>query len=685
MERIQAVDYHDIAKPITPRLAPDGTHVAFVRRIPTDDESYEATIYLVGTDGSDTPRQFSLQEGEDADPRWSPSGDRIAFTSTRGADDDRQQLWVLPIDGGEARQVTDVVGGVTDIAWSPDGTRIAFTQSVTADDRDEGRDLSVPDEYEPEDPDPRVIERTVYRSAQRYFDGRHAHLYLVDLEKTDDELSGDAMTRLTTGTVSAASPAWIDETSLYYTDGWVGDDPDDSIEYDIIRYDLTAEESTHIHRASGWGKRLAVDDIGRVVFPTVKPERASLQQTELDLYDPSDESCSRITEDFDRTVAVTVAPQWGPNDTDLYFVTPDEGSDHLWAINPTTETTPRSVIHDGRITGFDVGPESEIAITMSEWDHPGDVFVVREEARTRLTHLNRDYLEDVHVGTPKAIEFASPQGTVEGWVLRPPAVESDEPTPLIVEVHGGPHSMWTTSGTMWHEFQTLAARGYTVFWSNPRGSTGYGREYMQAIDRNWGEVTLTDVLAGVDYVCEHEAIDEDEVYVTGGSFGGFMTGWAVGTTDRFTAAVAQRGVYDLLAFYGGTDGAYKLLEGDFDTTPWEEPTFLWEQSPVASAHRVTTPTLVIHSDTDYRTPVSTAELFYRLLRKHDVDTRFVRYPREGHELSRSGEPAHVVDRIERIARWFDGYSGYHDVPPALEREPDAGLSVENDDSADDAE
>ncbi len=223
---------------------------------------------------------------------------------------------------------------------------------------------------------------------------------------------------------------------------------------------------------------------------------------------------------------------------------------------------------------------------------------------------------------------------------------------------------------MWHEFQTLAARGYVVFWCNPRGSTGYGEAHATAIDRDWGRVTLADVLAGVETVCEWEYVDDSEVFVTGGSFGGFMTAWAVSHTDRFRAAAAQRGVYDLTGF---TARRTRSTSRVISTRPWEEPEFLWEQSPVSNIPDVETPTLVLHSDRDYRTPANTAELFYLGLQKHGVDTRLVRYPREGHELSRSGEPTHVVDRIERIVRWFDGYSEHHDAPPALECDRDDGL------------
>src|SRR6056297_1676270 len=187
METVRASDYHDIVQTGEPRISPDGERVAFVRKVPKEDDEYEATIYVVPV-GGDEPRQFTVSEGVDSQPRWSPSGDRLAFVSTRGADDDRPQLWVMPTGGGEARQVTDVVGGVAEITWSPDGSRIAFTQQVTEDDREEGRDTGLDgDEFEPDEPDPRVIDRKVYRAGQRYFDGKRAHVYVVDLKSDDDE------------------------------------------------------------------------------------------------------------------------------------------------------------------------------------------------------------------------------------------------------------------------------------------------------------------------------------------------------------------------------------------------------------------------------------------------------------------------------------------------------------------
>ena len=674
MQRIEASEYHDIAQVTAPRVSPDGETVAFVRKVPEDEDSYEATIYLVST-GGDEPRRFTLGEGVDSEPRFSPDGERLAFVSTRGADDDRPQLWVVPVDGGEGRQVTNVAGGVSNIAWRPDGNAIAFVQRASAEDREEERDIDVPAEYEPDPPDPRVTERTVYRSMQQYFDDKRTHVYLADLEDDD-------VTRLTEGDADYDSPTWKDADTLYYTES-VGDpDPDDSLEYDIVEHSLETGDASAVHTTTGWGMHLDATSDGRIAHLYTEADQATLRQTELAVLDVDANEVTMPTATLDRTLGLAAAPQWGPEEERLYFTTPDEGAVTLWA-GTDDETAPTRVLREdgASLGGIDVG-EDIVAFVKSEWDHPGDVFVTTRGGaeQHRLTRINAEYLDERAVSRPEELRYEGPDGEeLQGWLLTPPDFDADETYPLVVEVHGGPHAMWTTSGTMFHEFQTLAARGYVVFWSNPRGSAGYGEEFMAAIERDWGNTTMADVMAGVAVVTEREYVDEEQAFLTGGSFGGFMTGWIIGQTDFFEAAVSQRGVYDLTGFYGSTDAAYKLVEGDFDTTPWEEPAFLWDQSPVGHAHEVDTPTLVLHSEDDYRTPICTAELFYRILKKHGVETRLVRYPDEGHELSRSGQPGHVVDRLERIVRWFDGYSDYHDVPPALERDPGEGLSASVDD------
>jgi dipeptidyl aminopeptidase/acylaminoacyl peptidase len=695
MNRIEAADYHDLVRVDDPQLSPSGERVAFVRLTADDDETTGATIYVVPI-GGDEPRQFTASDGVDGQPRWSPDGSMLAFASTRG-EGDRQQLWLLPTGGGEARRVTSVVGGIGDLAWSPDGSMLLFSQQTTAGNREARRDVAVGSDYEPETPDPRVIDRMIYRAGAEYTDGRRSHVYTLDVEAAlegavdpdegsgeDDTEAGAAITRLTDGDADYVFPSWGDSETVYYATK-TGEEPDDSVEYDIVEHDVSdtsreSDETEAFARTTGWLGGLDATAESRVAFEYTDEERLTLGQTELRVHDRETGTETTPTEPLDRSVGHGSTFEWGPEGERLYFTTPDEGSTVLWSVPGDASEEPTKVYGDDvTVESFSVGRDA-VAYVQSEWDHPGDLFVTTRGGNemTRLTRVNESALNDRAVAQPEELWFESDGHEIQGWLLTPPDFDPDETYPLIVEIHGGPHSQWTTSGTVWHEFQTLAARGYVVFWSNPRGSTGYGEAHMSAIKRDWGDVTLTDVLAGVDVICERDYVDDDELYVTGGSFGGFMTAWAVGQTDRFRAAVSQRGVYDLTSFYGSTD-AFKLIEGDFGTTPWEEPEFLWAQSPAAHVPNVATPTLVLHSDRDYRTPANTAELFYLGLKKHGTGTRLVRYPREGHELSRSGEPGHVVDRIERIARWFDGYSTYHEVPPALERSRSAGLSSADED------
>jgi dipeptidyl aminopeptidase/acylaminoacyl peptidase len=673
MNTVSASDYHDLVRVSDPRISPDCEQVAFVRKVPRDAERYEATIHTVSMGGGE-PRRLTLAEGVDSEPQWSPSGDRLAFVSTRGSDD-RPQLWVLPTDGGEARQVTEVAGGVSAIRWSPDGERIAFVQSSTPAEREEGLDLALEDpDYEREPPDPRVIDRQIYRADARYFDGGRSHVYSA-------ELATDEVTRHTEGDYDYVSPDWDDAGTLYYAVKRT-EDPDDDVLYDVVADDLdTDSEAETITQTTAWEPGLAAAGDGLVAYLRSPEERLTLRQIDIEVFDRGDGRTARLTDSLDRTVES--APKWGPDAERVYFLTPDEGSVALRRVAADGNEPAEVVIGDGHVDGFDPGRDA-VAVTRSEWDHPGDVFASTPAGgeTNRLTRVNADYLDDRAIPQPEEVRFESDGEEIQGWVLAPPNLDREaarasddaDDRPLLVEIHGGPHVMWSTGGTTWHEFQTLAARGYVVFWCNPRGSTGYGEEFMAAIERDWGTITMEDVLAGADLVCERPYVDETQQFVTGGSFGGYMTGWIVGHTDRFEGAVAQRGVYDLSSFYGSTD-AFKLIEWEFSTRPWQEPEFLHERSPVAHADRVTTPTLVMHAEEDYRVPIGGGEAFYRALKKNGVETRLVRYPREGHELSRSGEPAHVVDRIERIARWFDGYSDHHDAPPATER-GDEGLSAD---------
>jgi dipeptidyl aminopeptidase/acylaminoacyl peptidase len=274
----------------------------------------------------------------------------------------------------------------------------------------------------------------------------------------------------------------------------------------------------------------------------------------------------------------------------------------------------------------------------------------------QLTDANSKWLAEKTLGEVEDLWFDSADGTpIHGWIVKPPDFDPRKKYPLILSIHGGPHVMWSRHTlTMWHEWQMQAASGYVVFASNPRGSDGYGYDFRSLLRNHWGEADLPDLMAGVEQVIAKGYVDPERLVITGGSYGGFMTAWVIGHDDRFKAAVSQRGVYDLISFYSTTDIPL-LMERSFFATPWDDPQHLWKYSPLAYVENMHTPLLLIHSDNDFRAPIPAAEGLFVALRRLKREVELVRYPREGHELSRSGEPKHRVDRLERIVAWFDKY------------------------------
>nr|WP_241430092.1 hypothetical protein [Halococcus saccharolyticus] len=340
MEPIEGSDHHDIVRVSEPRLSPDGDRVAFVRRVPKDEESVEATIHVVPADGGGDPRQFTLTDGVDAEPRWSPSGDRLAFVSTRG-DSDRPQLWVVPVDGGEARQVTDVPGDVSALSWDRDGERIAFVQSVTVDEREEGRDLHGDERTVP---DPRVLDRLVYRADERYFDGTRSHVYVADLD-------GD-IERVTDGEYDYGSPAWSDET-LYVTAKRT-DDPDDNTVVDVLAHDLATDEVETVFQTNEWMPTIAVTGDDRIAYTHTPAEMGAMGQTDLLVYDRESETTATLTENLDRTVE-TPTIMWDREAESVYFVTPDEGTFAVRRANGDGSGDVETVVTDGHVTGVTAG------------------------------------------------------------------------------------------------------------------------------------------------------------------------------------------------------------------------------------------------------------------------------------------------------------------------------------------
>jgi len=301
------------------------------------------------------------------------------------------------------------------------------------------------------------------------------------------------------------------------------------------------------------------------------------------------------------------------------------------------------------------GDGTRIAYVAATATNPGDIFVADLDGGNehQLTHLNRDFLSGFALTEPE--EFRVPSlsdgAEIHAWVLKPPGFDPTRKYPLILQIHGGPHTMY--GHAFMHEFHAMAAAGYVVVFPNPRGSTGYGEDFARCTQAAWGEKDMPDVMAAVDWVIAQGYVDEHRLGVTGGSYGGFMTNWIIGHTDRFRAAVTQRCLSNLHSFYGTSDIGFGFGEYQFDGNAWEQHERYMRLSPITYVQNMKTPLLIIQQEEDYRTPMEQAEQLFISLKKLGREVEFVRFPGEGHNLSRTGQPKHRVERLDFMLNWFD--------------------------------
>jgi dipeptidyl aminopeptidase/acylaminoacyl peptidase len=636
--------------------------MAFITQTPKSEEDYSSQICVQPTD-SKTIETINTP-GSKTGLTWGPEG-QLAYLKDSPEDTRGKDIW-LRKESTVTRRVTETGGNISEIAWAPDGSKIVFVQRSTPTEREEKIDIEAPPDYDRSAPDPRVIDRIVYRGQQHYFDGERSQIYIYDFES-------DEVTRITGGDNDYVGPQFGDSKTIFYT-GKVGAQAEQDIHFDVIKYDLNTGTETTIATTTSTARpgtssrhpAISATTDNQIAFTyTYDKDESDPRKTIIKTLEPDENDPTPLTASINRTIEESPGIQWGQENRYIYSVSPISGSYVLQRTDTKNRET-EHIIGDAHVSDFDVSTD-QIIYTKSNWEHPGDVFTTSADGKTerRVSRVNDQFLANHTVRKPEEVNYIQDGTQVQGWLLLPPEGVYDPPHPLIVEIHGGPHTMWTTSGSMWHEFQALAAAGYAVFWSNPRGSRGYGQSFARAIAGQWGEVTLTDILAGVNKIEHDSRIADEEMFVTGGSFGGYMIGWTVSHSDRFKAAIAQRGIYDLGLWYGTTDGS-KQIDFDFGTVPWDDTEILEQNSPANDIENIDTPTLVMHSEEDYRVPPCNSELFYVYMKKAGIPTQLIRYPREGHELSRSGEPQHIVDRLQRIIRWFDGYVSDGEVRPVLE-------------------
>jgi acylaminoacyl-peptidase len=631
-----------------PQVSPDGGKVAFVlSTIIRKEDRYERHIWLADTRSGKTV-QFTHGVGRDTYPRWSPDGKSLLFlSSSRDPDEKKAQLWVIPRTGGEASMVARTDEGVSKPAWAPDSKRMLFLSRVWTHGKPES--------------DVKVVRRIKYKlNGVGTFEGRRTHLFTVRPSRKSRQL--------TKGEFDVEVARWAPDGKGITFVSNMEEDADISRVGDI--YIVPAKggeltkltESRHVISDLSWSP-----DGCRIAFiGHDKPEGLAVNN-DLWVMDAGGGEKRNLTKYFDRSLGIGVGCDvrvstpnpgavWGPDGEVLYFVTASTPHSNIYRVGAEGGLV-EEVVSEKTVDGFSLSGDGTVfAFNALDATHPAEVWVKDGVGERRLTGFNDRFLKGLDLSVPEHFVFENGLGEeVDGWIMKPPGVKEGDSYPALLEIHGGPRGVYGDG--MFHEFQILAAEGYAVFYTNPRGSAGYGEDFAEAVMRHYGECDYEDLMLFTDEVLRRfDGVDTERLGVLGGSYGGYMTNWIIGHTQRFAAAVTFRSICNWISKFGVSDMGYRQPEAISGTKDyWDDLLLHLDRSPIRYVKNVETPCLVIHSEDDLRCPIEQGEQWFVSLKLNGVPTELIRFPDETHELSRAGKPGHREERLRHTVRWFNRY------------------------------
>lgn len=720
---VQATDFLDIHQLSQLAISPDGEHAVYVSRklmLPETQEqasfqdyTYRDQIWLVPVDGRTAPRPLTSARASASQPVWHPRGKHITFTRST---DGQSQLYLLPLDGGEAVKITQREQGARNPKWSPDGRRLLFSSSYSHAEL-----LAMPQHSEGPawpsekpgtapfseneqnvDPDPdgsleemrawlnhgQPEETAVVLNRLRFqgefeLDAQPDYTHWFVLEAGPD--AGDDLLTL----LENRELQHITERSLTLAEGfysfndvtWMPDSREMLMSANM-QFDEHPDRirSTSLYRMSVLGGA-PQSYVSRQHYsysaPKPSPNGRYIAFSVMDMRDPGynqtevgvlDTQTGAVSHHGQRTDRAFGNLKWSSDSRHIYATAPSNGGFPLYRLDIREgNLAVDNSLNFERISDFSTGirdyalHRNTLLFVQTSAENPFELYQADAEAdgAVKLSQHNEQWISQRQLSEPEKFTYTTDDDfEIEYWVMPPAGYEPGESYPTVLQIHGGPSAMWGTGeASMWHEFQLFTAQGFGVVYANPRGSGGYGKDFQKGNHQDWGISPMNDVLGALDEAAEqHDWIDEEQLTVTGGSYGGYLVAYIVAMDQRFKAAAAQRGVYELNTFFG-EGNAFWLVKDRFGGYPWEDDIFeiLRADSPFTFVDQIETPLLILHGSRDLRTGVSQSEMMYRALKVLNRPVEYIRYPEAGHDLSRTGAAHQRLDRLLRMIEFMKRY------------------------------
>ena len=646
-EELQLIDLFQLEYAADPQISPDGQRIVYVRTfMDIMADRRRSNLWILNTDGSDHRPLTSGNENHRS-PRWSPDGKRLLYVS---GEEESTQIYCRWMDTGQSARLSRLPNSPRGIAWSPDGSSIVFSMLVPAPSEEFASMPPKPRGAEWAKP-AKVIRKLRYRSDGRgYLQDGYTHLFVLPAD-------GGTPRQITSGDFNHSGARWApDGLSLVFSANRHEDWEYEPRNNEIYQVNISSRQITALTDRKGPDNNPAVSRDGWIAYLGYDDRYQGYQITRLYLMNRDGSGKRLVTGDFDRDVR---NPNWSEDGSGLFFQYDEHGNTKIGfvTLDGKVETLAGDV--GGMSLGrpysagtYSVAENGTFAFTRSRPDYPADVAVGRRGAQaTRVTRLNEDLLGNKELAPVEEIWFDSSFDgrTIQGWIAKPPGFDSSKTYPLILEIHGGPFANYGDRFAA--EIQLYAAAGYVVLYVNPRGSTSYGEEFGNLIHHNYPGQDYDDLMSGVDAVIAKGYVDKDQLFVTGGSGGGVLSSWIVGKTGRFSAAVVAKPVINWYSFALTADHYAVFYKYWFPGPPWEHMEHYMKRSPLSLVGNVTTPTMLLTGEVDYRTPMSESEQYYQALKLRKVPAALVRIPGASHSIA--DRPSQLIAKVAHILKWFE--------------------------------